>query len=283
MPPARFDAEMLPTPLLRLAYRFKYRPDGRAIGDDVDYALRMTRAYLELARSASIDLARASVLELGPGLSFAAGLVLASHGARVTVADPFLARWSRAYHPRFYREFRARWDGPAAAVDQVIDAGGYPPGVIACLEQPAERMTALRGQQFDLVISNAVLEHVSDLPSACRVLAGLTKAGGVNSHQIDYRDHLNRARPLEFLLRSDLQFRLERMRHPSQGNRLRHSERIDAFRAAGCRIEGAEPNCFAEDGYLADLLPRLRGSRSRYRDWPDSDLRVLGAGLRFVR
>ena len=274
---------MLPTSVLRLAYRLKYRPDSRTIGDDVDYALAMARAHLDLARNADIDLSRASILELGPGLSFASQLVLASHGARVTVADPFLARWDQGYHPRFYREFRAKWAGPAAAIDKVIEAGGYPPSVIACIEQPAERLLKLRGQQFDLIISNAVLEHVSDLPSACRVLAGLTKAGGVNSHQVDFRDHLNRARPLEFLARSDAQFLLERMRHPSQGNRIRHAECIGIFRDAGFGIDTAVPNCFADEAYLEDFLPRLRSSKSRYREWPTSDLRVLSASLRLRR
>jgi SAM-dependent methyltransferase len=271
---------MLPTSFLRLAYRLKYRLGGRPTGDDVDYALTMTRAYLDLAQSIDLDLSRADILELGPGLSFAAQLVLASHGARVAVADPFLVRWDQDYHPRFYREFRAKWTGPAAAIDKVIDAGGYPPDVITCIQQPAERLRELKGRQFDLIISNAVLEHVSDLPSVCRMLAGLTKPGGINSHQVDFRDHLNRARPLEFLLRSDLQFLLERTRHPSQGNRIRHSECINIFSDAGFSIDEATPNCFADDAYLNDFLPRLRSSRSRYREWPASDLQVLSTSLR---
>jgi SAM-dependent methyltransferase len=274
---------MLPTSFLRLAYRLKYRLGGRPTGEDVDYALTMTRAYLDLAQSIDLDLSRASILELGPGLSFAAQLVLASHGARVAVADPFLVHWDQDYHPRFYREFRARWAGPAAAIDKVIDAGGYPPDVITCIEQPAERLSELQGQRFDVIISNAVLEHVSDLPSVCRMLAGLTKPGGVNSHQIDFRDHLNRARPLEFLLRSDLQFLLERTRHPSQGNRLRHSECIGIFRDAGFSTEHVEPNCFADDTYFDDFLPRLRSSKSRYREWPADDLRLLSTSLRVRR
>jgi hypothetical protein len=72
--------------------------------------------------------------------------------------------------------------------------------------QPIERLGLLDGQQFDLIVSNAVLEHVFDFASACRMLAMLTRIGGVNSHQIDFRDHLNFERPLEFLLRSDTRF-----------------------------------------------------------------------------
>jgi SAM-dependent methyltransferase len=274
---------MLPTSVLRLAYRLKYRPARRSIDDDVNYALGMARAHLGVAEKAGIDLSRANVLELGPGVSFAAQLVLASHGARVTVADLFLVRWDHDYHPRFYREFRAKWGGPSAAIDKVIAANGYPPGVIACIERPVEELPRSHGQQFDLIISNAVLEHVSDLPQASRVLANLTRAGGVNSHQVDFRDHLNRPRPLEFLIRSDAQFRFERMRHPSQGNRIRFSECIGLFQNADFSIDSAVATEFAGDAYLDEFLPRLRTSRSRYREWPASDLRVLGGHLRLRR
>jgi hypothetical protein len=48
--------------------------------------------------------------KIGSGLSFAPQLALASYGARVTVAGPFLKRWDQNYHPEFYRQFRAKWD-----------------------------------------------------------------------------------------------------------------------------------------------------------------------------
>jgi hypothetical protein len=268
---------MIPIPILRSIYRLKRRNERRCVTADVDYALEMARTHEDIARQAKIDLSQASILEIGPGLSFAPQLVFASHGARVTVADPYLAAWDDNYHPRFYEEFRARWAGPSSAIDIVLGAKGYPPSVIRRVVQPAEQLSGLRGQLFDLIISNAVLEHVSDLSSACRVFANLTRIGGANSHQIDFRDHLNPSRPLEFLIRSDMQFLIERTRHPSQGNRVRHSECIQIFGEAGFNVENTSPNCFAEDQYLSEFLPRLRISNSRYREWPVSDLRILGA------
>ena len=270
---------MIPASILRLVYRLKYRPQPRSVLEDVAYALEVTRGHLMIANKLSIDLSRAGVLEFGPGSSFASQLVLASYGARVAVADPFLARWDRNYHPLFYREFRARWDGPAAAIDAVIEADSYPPEIITCVEQKMERPSALEGQQFDLIISNAVLEHVSDLPLACSALACLTRIGGINSHQIDFRDHLNRAQPLEFLMRSDVGFLLERARHPSQGNRARHSEWIASFEKVGFHIEAADINCLADEDYLGAFLPRLRNSSSRYQQWPAAELRILGSRI----
>lgn len=272
---------MLRIPILQFIYRLRERirsRDHQLLTDDVDYALQNARINLDIARTAQIDLSRANILEIGPGLSLAPQLALASYGARVTVADPFLKRWDRNYHPEFYRQFRAKWDGPAAAIDAVVKVNGYPPDVIRCVMQPIERLGLLDGQQFDLILSNAVLEHIFDFASACRMLAMLTRTGGVNSHQVDFRDHLNFERPLEFLLRSDTRFLLERARHPGGlGNRMRHSEYVQLFTDAGFSVEPDGANAFAEGRYFTEFLPRLRASASRYRDWPAGDLRILGA------
>jgi Methyltransferase domain len=268
---------MVPLPVLRWVYQLKLRSGLQSVCADVDYALEMSRAFLNIAQQAKVNLAQANILEIGPGKSFAPQLVLASHGARITAADPFLVGWDNSYHPTFYREFRARWHGPSTAIDEVIEANAYPPEVIRRVTEPAERLSTLSDQRFDLIFSNAVLEHVSDLISASRVLAELTRIGGMNSHQVDFRDHLSPAQPLNFLTRSNLQFFFERTRHPSQGNRLRYGECVQIFRQAGFSLESGVPNCFVEDEYLADFLPKLRASKSRYREWPPDDLRILGA------
>jgi len=43
--------------------------------------------------------------------------------------------------------------------------------------------------RFDLIVSNAVLEHVTDPPKIWEELKRLTKVGGVMHHIIDFRDH----------------------------------------------------------------------------------------------
>jgi SAM-dependent methyltransferase len=275
-----YDGRVLSTPIIRFVHGLRYRPERRSIAADVERELGVARVQRELARQWNIDLSNAHILEVGPGLSFAVQLAFAGYGARVAVADRFLARWHPGYHPRFYRAFRETWDGPGTAIDKVIAADGYPRDVIACIDQPAEQsIRGLDGRQFDFVFSNAVLEHVSDLRSVCRALAGVTKPGGLHAHQIDFNDHLDRAHPLEFLTRGNIQFMLEKVRHPSQGNRLRLTECISSFENAGFRLEAVVPINFADDRYMADFLPRLRASKSRYCNWPASDLHVLSARL----
>ena len=156
--------------------------DPSSIPTAVDYALQLASGYIEHFGRLGVDLARCAILELGPGADLGAQLIVASHGARVTVADPFPVRWDPRFHPAYYATLRQRWNGPAAALDAVIAAQGYPADVIACLASPAETLDGLADASFDLVVSNAVLEHVVDLPAACRALARVTRAGAVNSH-----------------------------------------------------------------------------------------------------
>jgi len=42
---------------------------------------------------------------------------------------------------------------------------------------------------IDFLLSNAVLEHVTDLPTAYRAMAQWLRSGGIASHQIDFRSH----------------------------------------------------------------------------------------------
>jgi hypothetical protein len=64
------------------------------------------------------------------------------------------------------------------------------------------------------------------------------------------------------------------------GNRLRASECLAIFRAAGFTVDEVDDNnCIAEEVYLGDFVARLRRSSSRYRDWPLDDLRALSARI----
>jgi hypothetical protein len=254
--------------------------DPAFLDRDVGYAMQVARNYLNQLQSANFSLANARILELGPGHEFGAQLLIASHGAHVTVADRFLAPWDENYHPFFYRTLRARWPGPAGALDAVIDAGGYPDRVIGRIPVSAEQLGRYGSARFDCVLSNAVLEHVENLRRVAENLAQLTKSPGLNLHQIDFRDHRDQSRPLEFLLLSARKQRdLFRSRHGEPGNRLRLKEAIAIFEAAGFTCAPPENQSFCDDAYLAEFLPQLRRSQSDYVDWPVEDLRVIGARL----
>lgn len=252
--------------------------DPAALERDVDYALQVAVNWMAHMRRIGFSLAGTKILELGPGSDFGPQLIFASHGAKVSVADRFLAAWDEQYHPQFYRMLRARWNGPAGGLDAVIAANGYPSEAIGQIARSAEQLDHIGDASFDLVLSNAVLEHVQDLPQVARNLARITRSPGSNMHQIDFCDHGARSRPLEFLLLSnrEQEASFKRM-HGELGNRQRASEANSHFQAAGFVVETIEKNGLVDENYLREFLPRLRQSRSAYRDWPVEDLRIIGA------
>ena len=175
---------------------------------------------------------------------------------------------------------KERWDGPASVIDDVLRNGSYA-GTINGIEEAAEDLRSLPDRSVDVVLSNAVLEHVSDLHSVVRELYRVTSAGGIHSHQVDFRDHHDFERPLEFLTVPDDEFSTEFEQASGRfGNRWRPSELGDIFIDAGFTIEAYGVSAYAEPNYLSDVVPRLRASSSKYCDWPEEELVELGA--RFV-
>lgn len=258
--------------------------DTNTIASDVEYALQVANTYLEQARCFNLSLEQSHILEIGPGINFGPSLILASYGAKVTVADRFLTPWSEEYHPVFYDRLRSMWSGPASALDLVIEANRHDEGVIALVPEPAEALSTINTGSIDCVLSNAVLEHVFDLPAVCGELARVTKVGGVNSHQIDFRDHNDFSRPLEFLLLREKDFRREFERKCGEhGNRWRPNEAEALFQWSGFALMRFTPTCWADQPYIHEFVGQLRTSDSPYKHWPAEDLRVVSGRLELRR
>jgi SAM-dependent methyltransferase len=106
-----------------------------------------------------------------------------------------------------------------------------------------------------LLVSFAVLEHVSDIHGVCKALFGLLKPGGVIFHFVDLADH--RAYrgdpsfgPLSFLTEPDA---------PKNMNRLRASEITEAHRQVGFEIlKDVRGTVDMPKEIEARLLPRFR-------------------------
>jgi len=241
-----------------------------------------------LVRGISDDIRERSVLELGPGINFGSSLVLACHGARVLVADRFLAPWQDPYHPSFYRALNAWLADNRLSLDRtpltrIISTNAYPRHLPIQVHAPAERLAGLADCTVDIVLSNAVLEHVINLAAVAAELYRVTKPGGLGIHQVDFRDHRDFAHPLEYLLLGDAEFgAMFRRSHGECGSQIRHEDLTEQFRCAGFEILHFDANMFAEDRYLDDFLPRLRGTASRYREVPRETLAIISGRL-FLR
>ena len=253
-----------------------------AIQHDVEYAVRNACIWLDLLPNGGKFLKGKRVLEIGPGINFGAMLVLACHGAQVMVADRFLTPWNPEYHPIFYKLLRdnltKRWPGiDPSPLNTVISQGGYPPEIISLYSCSLEKITVPH-ESVDLVLSNSVFEHLYDVNLAFYHLSRITKPGGLGIHMVDFRDHRDFSRPLEYLLLSEKEFAREFEESLGQyGNRYRPHEMQEFLELAGLEVrEFRDPDIFTDEEYLTEFLRRLRKTRkSRYRDCPVENLRVL--------
>ncbi len=204
--------------------------------------------------------------------------MLACTGARVSVADRFLSTWDPEFHGPFYaellRKVEARGAAFSAPIRRLIEAQAFTPDVIACHAIAGEELWRI-GERFDVVFSNAVLEHVENLETTTLNLAAVTEVRGYGFHQIDLRDHRSFDRPLEFLtLPADAFARLRNEVHCECGAPWRMPDVKSAFEAAGFHITHASSNMSATPEYLADVGPRLQ---PEYRGYTEADLAAIGA------
>ncbi|WP_295454324.1 class I SAM-dependent methyltransferase [uncultured Thiodictyon sp.] len=262
--------------------------DAETIAHDVDYAVFNAQVYCRFLEQVGIALNGAWLLELGPGRNFGIMLTLACMGARVAVADLFLAPWEDDYHGQFYAALRERIKQEAIAtslvpLDAVIAARDYPPAVLLRAADGAENLSPFAAGTFDAVFSNAVFEHVRDHAQVFAELWRLTRPGGYGSHQVDFRDHRALQRPLELLLLAPKKFRREFDEcYGECGCQLRPRELRQLFERAGFHILEEHCPLKVDEAYFANFLPRLRVSRSAYRAWPPEGLRDLDVRY-FVR
>jgi Methyltransferase domain len=275
------ESENNPEGLHRKPVNFlKRSPDQ--FDEDVEYAVQVSRHYLGHLSKAGLRPEGLRILELGPGVNFAPQLFLASLGARMAVADRFLVSWDDDYHPHLYQAFRKRWDVELPAIDRVLRDGDHSPEVISCFPSPAENLSDVDPAAFDVVISNAVLEHVYSMPSVCGEMARVTAFRGLNMHQIDFRDHSDFSRPLEFLTVPDEEYDKEFKRsNGERGNRLRPSETERLFEDHRFEMLSFDADIRCDPNYFADFIPRLRTASSRYRNWPEDDLHIISGRMVF--
>jgi hypothetical protein len=253
----------------------------KALQRDVEYAIQIAQNYVRLLPGGRRDFSGKDVLEIGPGINFGSTLFMAAMGARAMVTDRFLAPWDCEYHPKFYTLLRERIKAniprpELAALDIILAHGEYAPEAIRCYSAPMETLEGISDHSADFVFSNAVLEHLLDPRASFRQLARISRPGALGFHQVDFRDHNDFSKPLEYLLLSDEEFELDfAARHAERGNRYRPAEYNGFFQASGFLVQKFTCSCLVDESYLSDFIPRLRLTRSKYRDLPVEALRPI--------
>ena len=247
------------------------------------------------------------VAELGPGDSLGLGIAALLSGTRCYLALDVLAHADTASNLESLRVIAELMNARAARpnrgwpdFDAYLDSRLFP-GDILTEERLAESLQparidairhALQGQSggdieiayrapwndagvirantVDLVISQAVLEHVEDVPGTYAALYRWLKPGGLMSHQIDFDSH-NITREFNgYRAVPEPVWRLAKGRRPYFINREPCSAHLKAMEQAGFEIISVQQH-LREDG-----IPRRRLA-SRWKDISDSDLKCSGA------
>lgn len=259
--------------------------DKVAIESAINLAIDNGLAHVQRASDWAGTVENKTILEIGPGPNFASALVMIAFGAKrpVTIVDPWIAGWDPDYHPLVYRGVAERLAKVHSSADlsvfhEVIEAGRHLKSVFDLNETSAENLDGLKTRAFDLLVSNAVLEHVPDMRRAASQFFDVTKPGGRGLHAVDLRNHNAMDRPLDYLLMSRQDARLWAQDTNFHLGSLRRKRDYDAaFGEVGFEVIHDYVTIRAEQEYFSEFKAKLRrASDAEYKDYPDSDLDVLG-------
>lgn len=259
------------------------------LNSDIDYAISAADNYLKDILDAGIDIKGKEVLEIGPGINFGSALILLWNGAKnVTVIDKYLSGFTVGYHDKFYFELRMKYyeTNRLKFSSDINNLKSYEvlltEGHLLTKECSLETISGLT---FDITLSCAVLEHLENPYNSVKNLFSLTKSRGFGSHQIDFRDHRNFEKPLEYLLLDEMSFfGLFQSVHGECGNRMRMFQWSSLFNEFfGDKVE-LSPNMWVQEPYFADFLLRLSKSEiSNFCKFETNDLKILSGKIKYTK
>lgn len=216
------------------------------------------------------------VLEYGPGDILGVALLMYAHGAAaVDCFDRFPLHTATEKNLRVYETLLASLDGPAGArahtafVEPGKPASGFNSAAIR-YQVSADGLSGV-SNQYDLIVSRAVLEHVGNLDGTVSDVATALKPEGLSIHEVDLRSHgLDRYQAFDFLTWPDPVYRLM-FSEKGFPNRWRLNKYRDLFERAGLHIRKLEPTTCLTPEQVARVEPHLsaalRGVSSRELSW----------------
>ncbi|MEO8019664.1 MAG: methyltransferase domain-containing protein [Pseudomonadota bacterium] len=287
----------------------RYRAMRRTGGtDSARYCYSVWLRHLVLANAASPRLGVPRVVaELGPGDSIGIGLAALLCGAEKYFAFDVVAypdlRGNLAVFDELVELLRRRepipggdefpslqplitdLGFPVTLLDDARLAVGLAPARVAAIRSAIENAgetscivyrapwtddSVIQNGTIDMIYSQAVLEHVVDLPAVFAAMRRWLKPGGVMSHQIDYRCHGKADTWDGHRTFSDSAWKVVVGRRPYLLNRVPHSEQMRLLRAAGFAV-------LAETTVRSHPGVTRRHLAARFRDLSEDDRTTSGA------
>jgi len=188
------------------------------------------------------------VLECGPGSDLTTGALTIARGARSYGAVDFVDNRDQA-PDSLYIELGKRLGRRVDA-----DALTFTRATFPNLDEVAGT--------YDLIVSNATLEHIEEMPSLFHSFARLGSPSARMVHHVDAQTHmrwLKEVDPLNVLRYSDFIYN-RLLRFPGAPNRLRASDYEQAAVQAGWRVVATVPAILVRNEYVhrARLARRFR-------------------------
>ena len=199
------------------------------------------------------------LLEVGIGATNSSAYEAAALGATSAVAfEPFVGLDS-SLDSLLLAECAQRHAIPSASITDRV--------------RRVTNLGAVADASIDLVLSNSVLEHVSDMDALTRDLRRVLAPGGAMLHLVDYRDHFFRY-PYHHLLWSDDVW--TRWLNPGDLPRWRIRDHIDCFERHGLQVETLRATTLT-----ARFQEVRRRIHPRFHGYEENDLSVA-FGVLFV-
>lgn len=289
---------------------------GKGGGDtnSAEYCYSVWLRHLVMAFQGGIDRWPAEVAELGPGDSLGIGLAALISGVDKYHAFDVVAHAASARNLAIFDQLIAMFEKQAAIpgddqypeVKPDLACYSFPHAVLTADRLRAalapDRVRRMRDSirnpnhpgsmieyrapwcdqgiiersSIDMVFSQAVLEHVDDLESVYRTMGLWLKAGGLLSHQIDFRCH-NTAREWNGHWKySDLAWKVIKGKRSYLLNREPCSTHLKLLAAHGFSVVGDQFSRAESRIDRDELAPR-------FRHLTDDDLTISGAFIRAVK
>ena len=140
---------------------------------------------------------------------------------------------------------------------------------------PWDDASLLAGESIDMIISQAVMEHVNEVPAAYATMSRLLRRGGCMSHVIDYKSHGHTYRWNGHWAVSASTWKLVRGARSYLINRWPHSAHIAEIKKNQFRIAAVHE--YRDEPLARNMLAR------EFRNLPDSDLSTAGAFIQAVK
>jgi len=283
------------------------RSGGRTLSARYCYSVYLR--HVAMLHAAGLPTDGKTVAEIGPGESIGTGLAALIAGAEqyygFDIKDYGRHPDTLALFDDIVALFRARapipGDGEFPTIKPVLATAEFPHGALpearlgAALDEyriaklrtalarggeaapvkyaaPWFDATRVRAKSVDWIFSQAVMEHIDDLPATFRACRQWLADSGTMSHQIDYKSHGTAPAWNGHWQYSPLAWRCVRGARLYLVNRHPHSAYLRALGDAGFRV-AIEKRVTRDDGIGRAQL------RKPYRELSDDDLVTAGAFL----